>query len=67
MHSRPYNLPKAEIENLYPGHFGIFKQWAATAWRIIQQLAATPFGERFWIENEIQQLVLRLRTGFAFV
>jgi hypothetical protein len=68
MRARPYNLPKADIENLYPGQFGAFKQQSEQeAWRITQQLATMPVGNRSWIENEIQQLVPRLRNRFSFV
>ena len=68
MRARPYNLPKAEIENLYPGQFCAFKQRAEhEAWRTAKTLAAMPFGNRSWIENEIKQLVPRLRSEFHFV
>ena len=68
MGARPYNMPKDEIENLYPGQFDAFKQRAEhEAWRITELLAAMPDGNRAWIENEIQQLVPQLRAAFPFV
>jgi len=68
MGARPYNMPKAQIERSYPGHFEAFKNACEeAALRIANEVASNHLRNRAWYEDEFSKFLRNARVTYLFV
>jgi len=68
MGARPYDMPKSQIDRLYPRQFDAFKvACEQESLRIANQVSINPARNRSWYEREFISFLQATRTAFLFV